>query len=160
MSLVRLNPGVMVAITRSNPQYINQQTLIRGKRMSTAPRVAFIFTGQGAQWPTMGADLIRDFPLARSTVEYLDSVLQSLLSPPQWSLLEELTATRSVEALRHPEFSQSLVTALQIALLRVLEEWGIFPVAVVGHSSGEIAAAYAANLLSSSDAIKVAYNPP
>ncbi|KFY12772.1 hypothetical protein V492_03668 [Pseudogymnoascus sp. VKM F-4246] len=146
-----------VAITRSNPQYINQETLIRGKRMSTVPRVAFVFTGQGAQWPTMGADLIRDFPLAKSTVEYLDSVLQSLPSPPQWSLLEELTATRSVEALRLPEFSQPLVTALQIALLRVLEEWGIFPEAVVGHSSGEIAAAYAANLLSSSDAIKVAY---
>ncbi|TVY39994.1 Fumagillin dodecapentaenoate synthase [Lachnellula occidentalis] len=146
-----------VSITRSNPQYINQETLIRGKRMSTAPRVAFIFTGQGAQWPTMGADLIRDFPLARSTVEYLDSVLQSLPSPPQWSLLEELTATRSVETLRQPEFSQPLVTALQIALLRVLEEWGIFPEAVVGHSSGEIAAAYAANLLSSSSAIKVAY---
>ncbi|OBT44805.1 Type I Iterative Polyketide synthase (PKS) [Pseudogymnoascus sp. WSF 3629] len=146
-----------VAITRSTPQFINQDTLIRGKRMSTVPRVAFVFTGQGAQWPTMGANLIRDFPLAKSTVEYLDSVLQSLPSPPKWSLLEELTATRSVEALRLPEFSQPLVTALQIALLRVLEEWGISPEAVVGHSSGEIAAAYAANLLSSSDAIKVAY---
>ncbi|KAL5454073.1 hypothetical protein PMIN06_005174 [Paraphaeosphaeria minitans] len=146
-----------VAITRSNPQYINMETLIRGKRTSTAPRVAFVFTGQGAQWPTMGADLIRDFPLARSTVEYLDSVLQSLPSPPSWSLVEELTAKRSVEALRQPEFSQPLVTALQIALLRVLESWGISPEAVVGHSSGEIAAAYAAGLLSDSDAIKVAY---
>jgi acyl transferase domain-containing protein len=146
-----------VAITRSNPQYINQETLIRGKRMSTPPRIAFVFTGQGAQWPTMGADLIRDFPLAKSTVEYLDSVLQSLSSPPEWSLLEELTAERSVEALRQPEFSQPLVTALQIALFGVLEEWGISPEAVVGHSSGEIAAAYAANLLSSSDAIKIAY---
>lgn len=146
-----------VAIVRSNPKYINQETLIRGKRMPTVPRVAFVFTGQGAQWPTMGAELIRDFPLAKSTIEYLDSVLQSLPSPPQWSLLEELTAERSVEALRQPEFSQPLVTALQIALLRVLETWGIVPEAVVGHSSGEIAAAYAANLLSSSDAIKVAY---
>jgi acyl transferase domain-containing protein len=80
-----------------------------------------------------------------------------LPSPPEWSLLEELKVERSVEALRQPEFSQPLVTALQIALLRVLEEWGISPDAVVGHSSGEIAAAYAANLLSSSDAIKVAY---
>ncbi|KAL5382066.1 hypothetical protein DPSP01_006743 [Paraphaeosphaeria sporulosa] len=146
-----------VAITRANLQHINTDTLIRGKRTSTAPRVAFVFTGQGAQWPTMGADLIRDFPLARSTVEYLDSVLQSLPSPPSWSLVDELTAKRSVEALRQPEFSQPLVTALQIALLRVLEDWGISPEAVVGHSSGEIAAAYAAGLLSDSDAIKVAY---
>ncbi|KAH7070015.1 PKSKA1 [Paraphoma chrysanthemicola] len=146
-----------VAITRSNPQYINEKTLIRGKQTSTAPRVAFVFTGQGAQWPTMGADLIRDFPLAKSTIGYLDGVLQSLPSPPSWSLLEELTASRSVEAMRQPEFSQPLVTALQICLLRVLEEWGILPEAVVGHSSGEIAAAYAANLLTSSEAIKVAY---
>lgn len=146
-----------VAITRENPQHINQETLIRGKRTSTVPRIAMVFTGQGAQWPTMGADLIRDFPLAKSTVEYLDSVLQGLTNPPEWSLLEELTAKRSVEDLRLPEFSQPLVTALQIALLRVLEEWGIFPESVVGHSSGEIAAAYAAKFLSSSDAIKIAY---
>jgi acyl transferase domain-containing protein len=53
-----------VAITRSNPQYINQDTLIRGKRMLTTPRVAFVFTGQGAQWPTMGANLIR-LPLSQ-----------------------------------------------------------------------------------------------
>jgi acyl transferase domain-containing protein len=141
----------------ANPKFIDQETLLRGKQTSTAPRIAFVFTGQGAQWSQMGADLIKHFPLARSTIEYLDSVLQSVPSPPAWSLLEELTADRSTEALRQPEFSQPLVTALQIALLQVLEEWRVFPEAVIGHSSGEIAAAYAANLLSSSDAIKVAY---
>ena len=145
------------AITHSNPQFINKETLIRGKRTSTPPRVAFVFTGQGAQWPTMGAELIENFPLAKSAVEYLDSVLQGIPNPPQWSLLEELTATRSVEQLRQPEFSQPLVTALQIALLRVLEDWGIRPEAVVGHSSGEIAAAFAAGFISSSVAIKLAY---
>jgi acyl transferase domain-containing protein len=50
-----------------------------------------------------------------------------------------------------------LVTALQLAILAVLETWGVSPEAVVGHSSGEIAAAYAAGLLTSEEAIKVAY---
>lgn len=145
------------AIARSNPQFIAQGSLIRGKRSSTPPRIAFVFTGQGAQWPTMGAELIENFPLAKSTVEYLDDVLRSLPNPPEWSLLEELTFSRSVAKLREPEFSQPLVTALQIALLRVLEDWGIRPEAVVGHSSGEIAAAFAAGFISSSDAIKIAY---
>jgi acyl transferase domain-containing protein len=145
------------AITRCNPKFIDQGALIRGKRASNPPKVAFVFTGQGAQWPTMGAELIENFPLARSAVEYLDSVLQGIPNPPKWSLLEELTASRTVEYLRHPEFSQPLVTALQIALLRVLEDWGIRPQAVVGHSSGEIAAAFAAGFITSSVAIKLAY---
>jgi acyl transferase domain-containing protein len=69
----------------------------------------------------------------------------------------ELTDAREAEHLRLPEFSQPLVTALQLAILAVLETWGVSPEAVVGHSSGEIAAAYAAGLLTAEEAIKVAY---
>lgn len=74
------------------------------------------------------------------------------------NLADELTKPRSPEALRQPEFSQPLVTALQLILLAILREWGVMGVhGVVGHSSGEIAAAYAAGLLSQEDAIIVAY---
>lgn len=145
------------ALVYSSSQTINQETLVHGKPTSSPPRIAFIFTGQGAQWSSMGADLIKFFPLAKTVIQELDSVLQALPDRPQWSLLEELTAARSVEALRQPEFSQPLVTALQIALLRIMNEWDIHPEAVVGHSSGEIAAAVAAGLISPSDAIVAAY---
>ncbi|KAI3391820.1 hypothetical protein diail_6766, partial [Diaporthe ilicicola] len=121
------------------------------------PRVSFVFTGQGAQWPQMGKELIAQFPVARQTVERLDDVLQSIAEPPSWSLLSELTEPRSPEHMRLPQFSQPLVTALQLALMSVLEDWGVIPAAVVGHSSGEIAAAVAAGRLSEGDAIKVAY---
>ncbi|KAJ2981691.1 hypothetical protein NUW58_g6624 [Xylaria curta] len=144
------------AIVRSGSQAINQDTLIHGKPGSP-PCIGFVFTGQGAQWSSMGADLIKSFPLAKTVIQDLDNVLQALPEPPKWTLMEELTAARSAEALRQPEFSQPLVTALQIALLRVLEEWGVRPNAVVGHSSGEIAAAVAAGLITSSAAIKTAY---
>ncbi|KAI1765524.1 PKSKA1 [Hypoxylon sp. FL1150] len=145
------------AIVRSSSQTINPDTLTLGKPTSSPPRIGFVFTGQGAQWSAMGADLVKSFPLAKTVIQELDSVLQALPEPPKWTLLEELTSTRSSEALRQPEFSQPLVTALQIALLRVLETWGIRPEAVVGHSSGEIAAAVAAGLTTPSDAIKIAY---
>lgn len=48
--------------------------------------VAFVFTGQGAQWPQMGRELIDDFPSFRQTIQKLDSTLQSLPSPPQWTI--------------------------------------------------------------------------
>ncbi|KAI9148345.1 putative polyketide synthase protein [Paramyrothecium foliicola] len=131
--------------------------VIVGKKNPEAPRVGLIFTGQGAQWPQMGKALLASFPSTRSILEELDATLQSLPNPPQWSLINELTQTRTPEHLRQPEFSQPLVTALQLCLVAVLESWGIKAQAVVGHSSGEIAAAYAAGLLSRSDAVKAAF---
>ncbi|KAK8008137.1 polyketide synthase [Apiospora marii] len=145
------------ALVRSSSETINPNTLVQGKPTSSPPHIAFVFTGQGAQWPSMGAELIKFFPSAKAVIDDLDGVLQSLPDGPPWTLLEELTAARSAETLRRPEFSQPLGTALQLALLRVLEEWGIRPEAVVGHSSGEIAAAVAAGLITPADAIKTAY---
>lgn len=72
-------------------------------------------------------------------------------------IADELVEPRNPATLREPEFSQPLVTALQLAILAILEDWDVSPQSVVGHSSGEIAAAYAAGYLSKEDAIKVAY---
>jgi acyl transferase domain-containing protein len=69
----------------------------------------------------------------------------------------ELTEPRSAAHLREPEFSQPLVTALQLCIVAILETWGVKPQNVVGHSSGEIAAAYAARYLNRSDAIIAAF---
>lgn len=145
------------AVTGSKTLDLSDGNLVTGKQAPSPPRIGFVFTGQGAQWSQMGAELIKTFPLARQTIEELDAALASLPEPPQWTLLEELTSARTSEALRQPEFSQPLVTALQLALLQVLYHWGIRPKAVVGHSSGEIAAAAAAGLMSYSDAIKTAF---
>ncbi|KAK1964571.1 PKSKA1 [Colletotrichum sublineola] len=145
------------ALTRSNKANISLDSLVQGKQASSPPRVGFVFTGQGAQWSQMGAELVKFHPLAESVIRGLDDVLQTLPEPPQWSLLAELTEDRSAKALSQPEFSQPLVTALQLALLAVLDDWGIRPKAVVGHSSGEIAAAAAAGLISPATAIKTAY---
>lgn len=69
----------------------------------------------------------------------------------------ELVEPRSSEHLRLPEFSQPLVTALQLVIVAVLTDWGICPRNVVGHSSGEIAAAATAGYITPEEAMKIAY---
>ncbi|MCJ1391686.1 hypothetical protein MMC18_004551 [Xylographa bjoerkii] len=136
---------------------LDEGSFVYGKKSSEAPKIGFIFTGQGAQWSQMGKDLVETFPAAKSLLKHLDDVLQSTPNPPSWSLLRELVEPRSPELLRLPEFSQPLCTALQLVILAILEDWGVSARSVAGHSSGEIAAAYAAGYLTREDAIKVAF---
>lgn len=147
------NRGFIVSRSSS----LDESDLVTGKKNPEPPRVGFVFTGQGAQWSQMGKGIVELFPQTKIVLQKLDEALQSLPNPPAWSLLEELVQPRSPEHLRLPEFSQPLVTALQLAMVDVLDSWGIKPQSVVGHSSGEIAAAYAAGLLTPEDAIKIAF---
>lgn len=152
----------------------DENVFVIGKKQSGEPRVGFVFTGQGAQWPQMGKELLDLFPCTRGILVELDDVLKQLPDSPTWSLIgktsrilntvsftnteiDELTQPRTPEHLRQPEFSQPLVTALQLCILAVFESWGVSPQSVIGHSSGEIAAAYAAGFLTRADAIIAAY---
>lgn len=141
--------------TRSTDIESKEWTL--AKKSTQEARIGFVFTGQGAQWPQMGKELLKFFPWVRSILEELDQALQGIRDPPKWSLVDELTEARSASHIRQPEFSQPLVTAIQLCLIAVLEHWGIKPASVVGHSSGEIAAAYAAGFLDRVSAIKAAF---
>jgi len=63
--------------------------LVSGKKSAKVPRVGFVFTGQGAQWPQMGKLLVQHFPSVERTLKHLDTVLQKSLMPPLWSLVGE-----------------------------------------------------------------------
>ncbi|PMB63557.1 Compactin diketide synthase mokB [Beauveria bassiana] len=147
------NRGFLV----SKSTTLDYGSMVLGKKNVDAPKIGFVFTGQGAQWSQMGQGVVDIFPQARSVLERLDKTLQSLPNPPSWSLVAELTEARSPDHLRLPEISQPLVTALQLAMLEVFKTWGVHATSVVGHSSGEIAAACAAGLLTPEDAIKIAF---
>lgn len=120
--------------------------------------VIMVFTGQGAQWAQMGRELLRNNPVFGQTIRSLEGHLQSLGSAaPTWKLEEELLRPARTTRVNDAEFSQPLCTALQIALVDTLASIGVEPAAVVGHSSGEIAAAYAAQGLSSREAMAIAF---
>lgn len=137
---------------------INSDSVISGKTSNThLQRIGFVFTGQGAQWPEMGAKLFDEYTVFKESIRYLDSVLGRLQRKPSWTIEEALLEPPATSRIQEPEFSQTICTALQIALLSLLRQWGIQPVVTVGHSSGEIAAAYAAGRLRASEAIVLAY---
>ncbi|KAI0376194.1 hypothetical protein F5Y04DRAFT_286173 [Hypomontagnella monticulosa] len=131
-----------------------------GIRSSPAkPRVLGVFTGQGAQWAAMGTHLIRSLPFVRERIQYLDNSLATLQPSerPQWHLEDELLAGPDSSRISEALLSQPLCTAIQIVLVDLLRKAGITFDAVVGHSSGEIGAAYAADFISAKDAIRIAY---
>ncbi|KAI5776257.1 hypothetical protein EDC01DRAFT_715178 [Geopyxis carbonaria] len=121
------------------------------------PNIGFVFTGQGAQWPKMGAELLQVFPTFRRTIKRLDEALNRLKQPPSWKLEEALCAAPEEINIHNAVYAQPLVTAIQVALVNLFAEWKITPTVVVGHSSGEIGAAYAAGYLTEVQAIVVAY---
>lgn len=121
------------------------------------PRLGFVFTGQGGQWFAMGRQLIQQSPFFKQTLERCDAVLRRLPDGPEWSVVEELLRSKETTRLGQTRFSQPICTALQLALLDLLKCWGIEPTAVVGHSSGEMATAYAAGILSFDNAMIAAY---
>ncbi|OAA40384.1 nonribosomal peptide synthase [Beauveria brongniartii RCEF 3172] len=123
------------------------------------PGILGVFTGQGAQWPAMGRDMMHQSPLFRRTIADCESVLQALppKDAPMWSLSEELKKDVSTSRLGEAEISQPLCTAVQLALVNVLTASGVHFDAVVGHSSGEIAATYASGIINLKGAMQIAY---
>ncbi|RJE23816.1 polyketide synthase [Aspergillus sclerotialis] len=130
---------------------------VRTRSKTSSPRILAIFTGQGAQWATMGRELLLHSESFSSTIKSLDDSLQQLPDPPSWSIRDELLKDDSSTRLGEAEIAQPLCTAVQVALLDLAAIANITPDAVIGHSSGEIAAAYAAGAITSHDAIRIAY---
>ncbi|KAI0803710.1 hypothetical protein GGR55DRAFT_691540 [Xylaria sp. FL0064] len=117
------------------------------KSLARKSLTALVFTGQGAQWARMGHRLLAISPVFRKSQLGAD-----------WSLMEELSRSESSTRLNDSRFGQPASTAIQLALVDLLRSWGIVPAAVLGHSSGEIAAAYAAGALTSGAAMLVSYH--
>ncbi|KAK1149552.1 Type I Iterative Polyketide synthase (PKS) [Aspergillus melleus] len=122
-----------------------------------AGRILGVFTGQGAQWPTMGRELISRSQTFSAAIDRLDDTLSQLPDPPGWTLRQELQADKHESRCNEAAYSQPLCTAIQIALVNLLRSIDIEFSVVVGHSSGEIAAAYAAGCLTAEAGIIIAY---
>lgn len=132
------------------------QTSAPAKNLFEKPRMAYIFSGQGAQYWNMGRELINTWPVFTQSLRRANTALQALGC--NWDLESELLKDEDLSRLDNPSFGQPMSTAIQLALVDTLADLGASPTAVVGHSSGEIAAAYAAYALSFEDAMSVSYH--
>lgn len=135
---------------------LNDHLLTKPSRTLNLPRLVFVFTGQGAQWYAMGKELMVSHPVYAETMRIADKHLRRLGA--DFSLIDELNKDEEHTQVARAHVSQPACTAVQVALTRLLSSWGIRPLAVVGHSSGEIAAAYATGAISLESALAVAYH--
>lgn len=119
------------------------------------PRLGFVFNGQGAQWYAMGRELIPAYPVFGQAIQAADDILKDYGA--SWSLTEELMRDAKSTRVSEVHISQPISVAIQLCLVDLLRSWDITPSAVVSHSSGEIAAAYAVGLLSLKEALGAAY---
>ena len=115
-----------------------------------APRVVFVCAGQGGQWAGMAQALLAD-PIAAAA---LRAVAQAAPPDLDWSLLD-LLADPQAPWMDRIDQLQPILFALQLALAARLQAWGVTPAALVGHSFGEVAAAYLAGALTLPDAMRV-----
>jgi acyl transferase domain-containing protein len=106
--------------------------------------LAFVFSGQGSQWPQMGRDVLATQAVVRREVEACDALVRRLAG---WSLIEQLEAPQAGSRLHETEIAQLAIAALQLGLAELWRAWGFEPSAVVGHSMGEIVAAGVAGAL-------------
>ena len=113
-----------------------------------APTVAFAFTGQGAFYTGIGAQLFKEFPYFRSQVTRLDSLALKFGFPSIVPTIE-----KTAESISSPIITQLTVVIIEIALARLWTLLGVKPSAVIGHSLGEYAALVVAGVLSAADAI-------
>lgn len=150
-------------------------TATAAEQAGPVPQLVFIFTGQGAQWPQMGSKLIKTNSTFRDTIREAQRHLQAILPTLNWSIEgkeyktwmdqnvtyanhgpDELIKTPSESKIHTAELSQPICTAIQIAVVETLRAWKIEADAVLGHSSGEIAAAYTAGAISMRAAMAIA----
>lgn len=125
--------------------------LLIGERRETAPRVAFLFTGQGAHFAGMGKAIYDTAPAFRDALDACAEVAAPLLDQD----LRQVLFASDEAMLADPSLIQPANFALQVALTALWRAWGVEPVAMLGHSLGEYAAAYAAGVFSLPDAMRV-----
>ncbi|KAM7195035.1 ketoacyl-synt domain containing protein [Rhypophila sp. PSN 637] len=152
-----LLPSRSFAIASSASQLASSlpQLVSPPRRTQVSPRLGFIFTGQGAQYSKMGCQLLDIYGVFRRSMQRSQDYLRSLGC--DWNLIDEVCKPEQDTRVHDPDYSQPICTALQLGLVDLLRSFGVTPQKVVGHSSGEIAAAYSIGSLTQASALKIAY---
>ncbi|KAM9304351.1 uncharacterized protein RDI95_010291 [Morus bassanus] len=145
------------AFVTNSLQHLQQEVMLAASTELAAskvePQLVFVFCGNGVKLKEFSEALLRSEPVFRDKCKEIEALFQK---HAPISLLP--ARGHSPKDLLNPELSQPLLFTLQVALASLLKYWGIKPVAVVGHSVGEVGAAHFAGYLSLADAVKVIYH--
>lgn len=118
------------------------------------PRVLMVFAGQGTQWAGCGRELYASEPVFRAAVDAVDAVWRELAG---FSLRAECFGAPQ-ERLDECQLAQPVIFMIEVALTELLRSWGVRPSCVTGHSAGEVAAAYAADIYTLEEATRLIFN--
>lgn len=126
-----------------------------GAARGGARKLAFVFTGQGPQWHAMGRELMETDATFRRTLDEIERLFVDIAG---WSLLDEMRKGAEDSRVSDTRVAQPAIMAVQIGLVDVWRRLGVSPAGVVGHSIGEVAAAYTAGALTLAQATRVIYH--
>ncbi len=139
-------------------QYIDNEavdSVVESKETSKPHPIVYVFSGMGQQWAGMAKGLLESEPVFAQMIARCDKELSKYV---EWSLSEELLKDTEYTLVDKTYIAQPLIFSIQVSLSALLESWGILPNKIVGHSVGEVAAAYVSGVLTFEDAIQVIYH--
>lgn len=156
-----------LAVNGKNPEDIQNKLLqfvgskkqagtISTKQLSNKPKLALVFSGNGSQWQGMGCQLLATEPVFRTAIEEINALLATH-SKENISLIEEFQRPVEESKLEFTEIAQLLLFSLQVGTIKVLRAHGLHAEAALGHSVGEVSAAWAAGALTLEQAVLVIY---
>ena len=153
---------------RSFTQDVGSESVVVGTANQSKPNFCFVFPGQGQQWIDMGRKLFKEEQVFHNSILECDELFKEMSG---WSvvrscglfgngdIVEPSSPFKSTEeALKSVEVIQPAILFIQVGMYRLWRHWGVEPAVVVGHSLGEVAAAYACGGLSLREAVAVIYH--
>ncbi|NES81718.1 MAG: SDR family NAD(P)-dependent oxidoreductase, partial [Moorea sp. SIO2B7] len=160
LAVVTSNPKELAEKLQQHQQGEEVTGIYSGALLNTTtPKIAFLFTGQGSQYVNMGRQLYQQAPTFREAINQCEQILSSLETFQDKSLREILYPTDTDESgsslLDQTAYTQPALFAIEYALFKLWQSWGIKPDVVMGHSVGEYVAATVAGVLSLEDGLKL-----